>query len=347
MKRVIGIACILVLMVGSGIYAEDTYPDVNVIYHQNTFPDQTNTEVFSYGQTSYRISAQAFDKHGYVLTSYTTASDGSGDQYLPNGYFNYYWLLDDYPSIDLYAQWEPIDETYGGVIFIGDSYSVHAGWPIVAKEQAGITSCLVRDLGGTGFVNGVEDDRGNKITFGTLLAEAITIVGKSNTKDYQWLVVEGGYNDQYYSDEEIIEAITSFVQTARKALPNVHIILGMNGDHSANQDVKNQLVRVHSAYKKAAEENHIYYLEGIETVLESNQAYFAEDGYHPNSEGGYRLGYHTGEYLKKVNEDRLASQTSVIKEKKTGAVFGVIGILLVIALLRWQLWKRKKAIRGL
>ena len=337
---------ILLLLGGWTIHADEEL-NVTMVYHQNTTSEDTttSTQTFQGRLESYRLAPQPFHNEGHILAGYNTKPDGSGDYYIPRSYMAYFDLVDHMPEFHLYAQWWPMDSTYGGVIFIGDSYSIHANWADYAAKEIGLSGYLISDLGGTGFVNEIWEQPKDKPTnFEVLLEDAAILAGEeSNRAQYHYIVVEGGYNDQYYEEERVIEAISSFVQKARELFPNARIVVGMNGEHTTNPDVQLMMKNVTLTYKKACEQNGIAYLEGIETVLEQNPEYFSEDGFHPNQAGGAKIGAYTAAYLKHMQQDTTMPTTPISTQTKGmmgGWVFLPIGMLLAGGLLYLKHRKR-------
>ncbi len=181
-------------------------------------------------------------------------------------------------------------DRFGGVLFIGDSYVKTGSWPAYAVNAADIKEYRVAALGGTGFVND-----SNGITFLTLMQDS---AGKK-TRHFRWIIVEGGYNDHYYSAEEIGAAVDEFCTSAKELFPNAQVVIGMNGWRLNDPGVQKGLEVVREAYKQGAERNGAWYLEGIENVLREGN-HFLEDSFHPDDKGGWMLGEYTAEYLMKA-----------------------------------------------
>jgi hypothetical protein len=166
-------------------------------------------------------------------------------------------------------------------VFIGDSYGdgwtpdgMVDGWPVVVKNILGLSNnnCIISTLGGAGFNNG--------ITFLTLLNNAIT----STDYDVTDIIVCGGYNDRYTSDENIIlSAIKTFIDRAKVLCPNAKVGLGFIG-YDKNVDCEYSLALTYHRYKAAAELYGAWYLNGVEhSIIFPND--MSSDGLHPNALG--------------------------------------------------------------
>ena len=269
------------------------YEEISTIiyFHRNISleDDVVIEEKYVISEEIGRLRPVSFSYEGHVLLGYSDSPNSKEIIYKPMEFISY-WLIQSAPEIHLYAVWGEIDPNYGGVIFIGDSYVDTSNWPTHIAEGLGLTTYIESDLGGTGFVNALQDPWGTFTNFETLLNHAIVIAGEENRNQYQWIIVEGGYNDQYYENEKVQDGIKKFIKRAKEAFPNAKIVVGMNGYHVYNADVRTMLEKTSSFYKEGTFKNGAYYIDGIEHIFtEEDTAIFMEDGFHPTGEGGKRI----------------------------------------------------------
>ena len=306
MKKWFKVFVSLLILLGSGILIVPVkaYDEVRAIiyFHRNTSSedDYVIQEEYVIREDIGRLRPVSFSYEGHVLVGYSDSKDSKEIIYKPMEYISY-WLIQSTPEIHLYAIWEEIDPTYGGVIFIGDSYAGTSNWPTYTAENLGLKSFIESSLGGTGFVNVVNDPWGQVTNFETLLEHAIIIAGEENRKQYQWIIVEGGYNDQYYDYEKVHYGIESFIKRAKEAFPNARIVLGMNGYNVYNADVRYMLDKTTSYYKEYGKKYGGYYINGIDKIFHEEDAnLFLEDGFHPNGEAGQKIAEVTSSQIKNI-----------------------------------------------
>lgn len=222
----------------------------------------------------------------------------------------------------------PAPDLIGGVIFIGDSYVLTSHWPDYAAEYAGIEKYYVSAAGGTGFVNTPNVRVGDELkptNFLTLLEDAYYAVGD---EDYRWIIVEGGYNDQYYGEDEILPQIRQFCDMAREYFPNAQVVIGVNAWHQDYEEIRHMIQNARESYKKGAEQNGAWFLEGLEYVLR-DQDVFANDHFHPKEAGGKLLGEYTGQYL--MDAVGIPEEPEKEKSHRAWVIYAAVGIVLVTA----------------
>ena len=131
----------------------------------------------------------------------------------------------------------------GTFMFIGDSYCMAAniddndreiperGWAQIAVNKLGLKHAIIACKGGTGFVHTSSDGA----SFQTLLDDYYP--GEDAAKEVGWVIVDGGYNDHYYSYDEIMIKGEEFVNHAKELYPNAKIAIGMNGWNRVDEDM--------------------------------------------------------------------------------------------------------------
>ncbi len=300
-----------------------------IYFHRNLSLDDTEviTMEYSMSEDIGRLPPVDFNYEGHILLGYSDDPNSKEIIYAPTAYISY-WLIQSTQEVHLYAIWGEIDEEYGGVIFIGDSYVGTSNWPYYTAEALGLKSYIESGLGGTGFTNVAVDPNGRYTNFELLLEDAILLVGESNYKKMKWVIIEGGYNDQYYEQTAIDTSIDSFVKRCKDVFPNAKIVIGMSGYNVSNPDVRNMLDKTSVYYSQACDRNGIHYMKGIEHVFnENDSAYFLEDTFHPNGEGGKKL----GEYSAKM--------ITQIKNEKSPLVWVGLFLFLLLSFLIYKLFE--------
>ena len=144
----------------------------------------------------------------------------------------------------------PAPDLIGGVIFIGDSYLLTSHWPDYTAEYAGIEKYYVSAAGGTGFVNSPNVRVGDELkptNFLTLLEDAYYAVGDD---DYRWIIVEGGYNDQYYGEDEILPQIKIFCEMAKEYFPDAQVVIGVNAWHQDYEEIRHMIQNARSPIRR-------------------------------------------------------------------------------------------------
>ena len=178
----------------------------------------------------------------------------------------------------------------GTFMFIGDSYCMAAniddndreiperGWAQIAVNKLGLKHAIIACKGGTGFVHTSSDGA----SFQTLLDDYYP--GEDAAKEVGWVIVDGGYNDHYYSYDEIMIKGEEFVNHAKELYPNAKIAIGMNGWNRVDEDIQNTIVNVVlDAYQDLADYTESIYIEGAEMALYDD--FFSNDDFHPNEQG--------------------------------------------------------------
>ena len=166
------------------------------------------------------------------------------------------------------------------VILIGDSYlegytpNGHIkSWGTLLQEKLPNNNYIIKYKGGTGFAYTVDNQN-----FVTLLD---SIPDNSNITD---IIVGGGFNDRYCTDNEIVNGISNFVNKAKRKFPNATVKIGMIG-WSTDPAKQDSLRSTINSYKKGAIFNKVNYLDNVEDTLHNHNNYFSSDGIHPNEEG--------------------------------------------------------------
>ena len=193
----------------------------------------------------------------YVLAGWSKDCNGTDPEYyiasdfIPNSFFYYT------NERDLYAVWVPANETYGNVLFIGDSYISSSKWH---RKTAALLdlgrSFTVVNYPGTGFVNRVrgygELGGENKINFTDLLIYSDNMI--SNNNQIKIIVIMAGYNDYFYEKDEVKQAVISFAENMHQRYPNATLYLGMAGTNFKDENIENRLLNIIApAYKEAAD----------------------------------------------------------------------------------------------
>ena len=178
----------------------------------------------------------------------------------------------------------------GTFMFIGDSYCTAAnvddggkemlerGWAQIAVNELELKHATIACKSGTGFVHTSSDGA----SFQTLLDDYYP--GEDAAKEVGWVIIDGGYNDHYYSYDEIMIKGEEFVNRAKELYPNAKIAIGMNGWNRADEDIQNAIVNVVlDAYQDLADYTESIYIEGAEMALYDD--FFSNDDFHPNEQG--------------------------------------------------------------
>lgn len=178
----------------------------------------------------------------------------------------------------------------GTFMFIGDSYCtasnvddggkemLERGWAQITINELELKHAIIACEGGTGFVR----TSSGGASFQTLLDDYYP--GEDAAKEVGWVIVDGGYNDHYYSYDEIMIKGEEFVNHAKELYPNAKIAIGMNGWNRVDEDIQNAIVNVVlDAYQDLADYTESIYIEGAEMALYDD--FFSNDGFHPNEQG--------------------------------------------------------------
>ena len=117
--------------------------------------------------------------------------------------------------------------------------------------------------------------------------------------------MEGGNNDQYYDYQVVIDLIGEFAEEAKSLFPKARIAIGMSGHHVENTEVNYMLEKMATAYQSACKQYGISSLDGVDKVFKENEyAYIFEDFFHPNEEGGKRIGLQTANAIQKIEKEK-------------------------------------------
>lgn len=169
-------------------------------------------------------------------------------------------------------------------ILIGDSYADGytpdgnvTSWEQYFVNLTGLTNTIQKHLGGTGFVNLVQNKN-----FQSLLEE----VPDDNTVTD--IVVLGGYNDINYTKQQIYNSISSFVAKANEKFPNANVHIGFIG-WCRDSSVIYPLSIACQHYRECSGYYNASYLNNIEYSLHNYFDDFSSDGIHPNLQGQTKI----------------------------------------------------------
>lgn len=167
-------------------------------------------------------------------------------------------------------------------IVIGDSYGegynvdglTIKSWTSFLKDylNGNSSNYYTMSVGGAGFIN-----ESSEFTFLEILQQISNSVTEKET--ITDIIVCGGYNDRYYTQENLENAIKTFINYAKENYPNAVVKIGCIG---WGRDY-NQLVNIRSivlpSYKNCIRYGALY----LNNVEYSNHDYelFTSDGYHP------------------------------------------------------------------
>lgn len=179
----------------------------------------------------------------------------------------------------------------GKVLFIGDSYCMGSSiyndlgvehpdeaWATLAATKLGMENYAKACRGGAGFA--VSEER----TYLTLAKEYIA--ANSDMDDIRWIIIFAGYNDRYYSYDQVMIEGEKTLRFLAENFPNAQIAIGMVGWNEADENAQLQLANVSSAtYRDLADYMNLVYMEGAETVLYEQENVFSADHFHPNFVG--------------------------------------------------------------
>jgi len=204
------------------------------------------------------------------------------------------------------------------VLFIGDSYCMgagladgpDAGWAELTAKKMNIEHYYRFCMGGTGFSKKYSDKN-----FQSLATDAAQSLGEK-AQSIEWIVVEGGYNDNSVSDDAINNDGMAFLQYLIGAFPNAKILIGMNGWNSRNETTQKELDRVLMAVQQLAVALNVSYIAESENVLVGHPEYFTSDNLHPNEAGQNALAEHLANYLQERANAYAAEQLLEEKNEK-------------------------------
>lgn len=169
-------------------------------------------------------------------------------------------------------------------ILIGDSYADGytpdgnvTSWEQLFVNLTGLTNTIQKHLGGTGFVNLVQNKN-----FQSLLEE---VPDDNSVTD---IVVLGGYNDINYNKSQITNSITSFIAKANEKFPNANVSIGFVG-WCRDSSLIYQLSIACQYYRECCGYYNASYLNNIEYTLHNYFDDFSSDGIHPNLNGQTKI----------------------------------------------------------
>lgn len=238
----------------------------------------------TYGKNTYNDGKGAF----YKIRTRTNADVPDGDT-----------LIALTNTENLVAEIIPFSRTYNmqqeinqlksrKYIFIGDSYGTGQNelqeqtvpWTTLVPQYLGLSSddYIKNSSNGSGFRNGT--------TFKVQLqsiAEDTSVDNDSITD----IVVVGGYNDRYYTREQIFEKMEEFFTYAKQQFPNAKCKLahvGWSKVYDVRQSLANATIYCYTHCGKYG----CQYLKNTEYILH-DYSLFSGDNYHPNQNGQNEL----------------------------------------------------------
>lgn len=172
-------------------------------------------------------------------------------------------------------------------VFIGDSYDAQVDpsdptsikwWSTVIVETLGLTSddYIRSSNGGASFGN-------NTNTFNDL----ITVLDYDETVTD--VLIAGGYNDQYYTYEQIGAGAIACNTTIKSKFPNAKIHLGFIGN-TTNSTVKVNLKETLQKYIQLSNSLGWHYINNVEYSMQNYASCFLADGVHPSVYGSTLIG---------------------------------------------------------
>ena len=231
------------------------------------------------------------------------------------------------------------ESKYGVWLLIGDSYSLGYNtnndgkdvptnsWPDLTLNKVGVPISTAINypynsrVGGTGFCATNSDGR----SFMTELKHTnYTYIISRQSDDVKFVIALGGYNDATMSDANgnsclnaslIRKYIQNYIRVVRRNYPNAHIAIGMVGASNNPTTESNLKNIVAPAYKDAAAQLGIDYIEGSEDAVGNN---LSNDGLHPNVTGQSNIADLVTKYINsKVKEEESVSPSDNIDKKYT------------------------------
>jgi len=192
-------------------------------------------------------------------------------------------------------EYEPLGKNW---LLIGDSYLEGysadgnvTSWGQRIKQFLGLDyNTVIAYKGGVGFIP--YDFGSGEIGFESLALNAN--VPDPNTITH--VVVCGGYNDAVRSASQgevgILNRIESFVTNVSAKYPNAKIYIGMigyrNNDSVVLSRIRGAGLRAYQTSVRYGTNDKVRYLNNVEWTLVASD--MSSDGYHPNSDGQYKLG---------------------------------------------------------
>lgn len=202
-----------------------------------------------------------------------------------------------------------IGDSYGVGFNLGEPYM--KSWTAYIKEYLGMTqgvNYFTASMGSAGFVN--VGDNGKR--FIELLNDVISTMTASQKNSNVTVMVCGGHNDRKYNYDTIIEAINSFVQTARAAFNKCTVLIGMIGaDFNSVSTARTELIsNSYTAYSDCGRAG-AHYITNSEFIL-CRKSQFIGDLYHPNENGQRSLASYLASAYKCGSCDITAISTGAI-----------------------------------
>lgn len=249
-----------------------------------------------YNSNDEYISSATLGDNGHVEYQYKVIVPLNATKVIVNGQRSdtYGWGI---PAVQQYNNNLSLNDFYNSgkkrrYLFIGDSYCEgythdenNSGWAIYCASYLQLESAdYVRIYqGGARFSSNNSNN-----TFEALL--------RSSQYPFNYftdIVVCGGYNDHSYTQQNVLDGISSFVSLAKLMYPNARIHIGFIGWNKAGngtgaeqdwQTYHQQMIgTILPAYQKCIEYG-ARYLNNVEYWLGDN-GLSSSDGYHPNESG--------------------------------------------------------------
>lgn len=198
-------------------------------------------------------------------------------------------IINDYlDSMDIYTPTNTVTAiARKKVIFLGDSYGPQSNWPTYAAQCLSLSSTQYWDA----------SDNGGRFSDDTyrLFLQRWMNENASEAPNVKTIVIAGGIND--CNEEKYAQLATCFgnlrTYVDENFSPDVKIyvsFIGWSLDTSSILHGRTAIWRraVQEFYSRCSEWDMIY-LPGMEGVIH-NRAFLSEDGLHPNTTGGQRIG---------------------------------------------------------
>ena len=182
--------------------------------------------------------------------------------------------------------------------FIGDSYAAGTGSPDQALRW---TALLSVEMGwdednlaipGSGYVNAPKPG-----ACGRPECPAYAGVVKNLNPVTDFVIISGGRNDIWYSQDKVKANVTELVRAVRQQLPEAKVIIA--SPMWEKEPIPENMQAVIEAVKSAAAVNKVPYLE-LGTPLGEGPGRTAPDGFHPSVAGHEAIADRVAEVLPRV-----------------------------------------------
>jgi GH25 family lysozyme M1 (1,4-beta-N-acetylmuramidase)/lysophospholipase L1-like esterase len=182
------------------------------------------------------------------------------------------------------------------IVIIGDSYSTGyaAGgqefcWAGQLRDDFDLKNCVISSKDGTGLVRAIDG-----VNFQSLVDAA---AGMTDPASVQYVIIMGGYNDNQYDTNTIINAGMNTVAEVHKQFPNARVLIGMPAVDHFRSDFRDRIQnQVLPAYKAVAENTGSIWMDGLRDTLADPDS-ISSDGIHPSVNGHHYLAIRVEHYL--------------------------------------------------